>query len=421
MDAVSAFTQSDLKEEIYVTQPDGYDKGSPNKVCLLKKSLYGLKQASWNWRNDVETFMKSIGFKTCVMDENVFHMMSRSNLVLIMCLYVDDTITVAHPDDKKELEEIIIKIKNKFKIKDLGEPKALLGIRIQRDINTGAITLDQPNYIEKILKRFNIVHTKGAYTPDVKEVDHYGPLSLEHCPKTDEDKKYMESKNYRALVGSLLYLTICTRPDIAHAVSVLTRFTSNPGPKHWDAGIRILKYINMTRNIGLVFGDDKESSFKIQSYSDANWGNDIHGQKSIYGFIIFIGHSPISWICKKQNFVALSTCESEYVGISETIREMKWIHNLLRELKIKVETPILHGDNLGSLAIAADTSMNSRIKSIDIKYHFIKDEVFKKNVILKYVSTVYNIADIFTKPLDKKRFIALRNMIMNLNTSLPLS
>jgi len=274
--------------------------------------------------------------------------------------------------------------------------------------------LSQTKYINKILKTHSMENCTPAPTPDMKNVDNRGPISHLHCPRTEEERNFMKDKPYRQLIGSLIYLTICTRPDITHSVSCLARFSSNPGPQHWYNALRILQYLKGTSHYTLNYHrkPPREGKFQITGTSDADWGNDIKGRRSLHGYIISLHGCPILWTSKKQTFVALSSTESEYVGLSESVREIKWLTSMLNEFNIGLQTPILYGDNTASIQIANNKSMENRIKGIDIKYHFIKDEIAKRNVVLRAVSSKENAADIFTKPLDGKRFALLTQKIL---------
>ena len=171
----------------------------------------------------------------------------------------------------------------------------------------------------------------------------------------------------------------------------------------------------ITFNGQLTESDDNSKMYNIEAYSDADWGRDLYGRKSIFGYIIYLNGCPISWVSKKQTFVSQSTCESEYVGMSEAVREIRWIYQLLQELQIKpnlIEIPTLYGDNVSSIKIASNSGMDNRIKSIDIKYHYIKDEVASKHVQLQHVASEYNVADIFTKPLNATKFHTFKNQVL---------
>ena len=201
---------------------------------------------------------------------------------------------------------------------------------------------------------------------------------------------------------------------------ILSRFMENPGKRHWEAAKRVLRYLRGTSELGVVFNGNitygyTERSFNIEAYSDADWGRDLYGRKSIYGFIVYLNGCPIAWVSKKQTFVAQSTCESEYVGMSEATREIRWVYQMLQELGMKVNelpTPTLLGDNVSSIRIASNSGLDSRIRSIDIKYHYIKDAVAMKHIQLQHISSESNVADIFTKPLSSNKFIGFRNAIL---------
>jgi len=269
--------------------------------------------------------------------------------------------------------------------------------------------LNHCKYIEQLLSKYKMADAKPGATPDNGE-----QLGPEHCPSMHSERRDMQQYPYRQLVGELLYLACTTRPDISHSVGCLSRFVENPGKKHWEAGKLILRYLAGTKQLGLTFNGYNNSSeqFNIEAYSDADWGNDLYGRKSIYGFHVAINGCPVAWTSKKQTFVAQSTCESEYVGMSEATREIRWISQLLGELGIKYSQPVLFADNDSASAIASNTRMDNRIKSIDIKYHYIKDEVAAKRIKLQGVPSEFNIADIFTKPLGRVRFRRLREPIL---------
>jgi hypothetical protein len=214
------------------------------------------------------------------------------------------------------------------------------------------------------------------------------------------------------LVGELLYLACTTRPDLSHSVGVLSRFVENPGKKHWEACKRVLRYLSGTRDVGLTFRGHSETAYQIEAYSDADWGRDLHGRKSVYGYHVAIHGCPVAWVSKKQTFVAQSTCESEYVGMSEATREVRWVAQLLQELGFQVPQPVLYADNHSAVKIATNTRMDNRIRSIDIKYHYIKDEVASKRIQVQSVASEFNIADIFTKPLGRVRFATLRQSVL---------
>jgi len=411
MDAVSAFTQSTLDQEVYAQQPAGFEEGLM-LVCKLNKAVYGLKQASYLWQQDVKKFMIQLGFTPCILDENLFYKRLESGRLIMVGTYVDDIISSFHPQDRNEFNKFVESMKKRFTLKVIGKPESILGMKIVYDMKDKCLTLSHRQYIEQMLSGHNMGHTKPMPTPESEEL-----LGPEHCPTTDSERKDMQKFPYRQVVGELLHLANTSRPDLSHCVGVLARFLETPGKKHWEACKRAMRYLAGTKDVGLMFdGERSQGSLQLEAYSDADWGRDIHGRKSIYGFIIHLNGCPIAWTSKKQTFVAQSTCESEYVGMSEAIREIRWIHQLLQELKFEVPTPVLLGDNDSAVMIASNTRMDNRIKSIDIKYHYIKDEVNAKHVMLQYVPTEDNLADIFTKPLARVKFNRLRGPMMGTYT-----
>jgi hypothetical protein len=330
---------------------------------------------------------------------------------MLIGVYVDDIIGAYHPEDKEEFMEFIDKIQRRFNMKIIGFPKSILGMKLEYNIKSKIITLSNEKYIDQILSNHNMSNAHPTVTPELQEL-----LGPESCPVMESERREMQLIPYRKLVGELLYLMNTSRPDIAHAVGTLARFMENPGMKHWSAAKRVLRYLAGTKNIGIIMnGNTDNSRYHITAYSDADWGRDIHGRKSIYGYIIHLNGCPISWISKKQTFVAQSTCESEYVGMSEGIREIRWINQLLQELHISTTIPTLYADNESAVKIASNTGMDNRIKSIDINYHYIKDEVAHKHVLIESVSTDNNIADIFTKPLGSGKFNSFRDSILGLS------
>ncbi len=425
MDAISAFTQSQLDQDVYAEQPEGFQKGQ-SLVCKLNKAVYGLKQASYLWQQDVKKFMIKLGFTPCILDDNLFFKRSITKRIILVGTYVDDILSSFHPEDQKEFMKFVDEMQNRFTLKVIGNPQSILGMKVEYEKGNKILSLSHRQYIEQLLSRHSMERAKSQPTPQTEE-----QLGPEHCPTMESERREMSQYPYRQMVGELLYLANTSRPDLSHCVGVLSRFVENPGRKHWDAAKRVLRYLEGSKDIGLIFNGNAtvqknqylttdgtieinppNLQYQLQAFSDADWGRDMHGRKSIYGYIIHLNGCPIGWTSKKQTFVAHSTCESEYVGMSEATRELRWIFQILQEMKMSVNVPILYGDNHSAISIASNKRMDNRIKSIDIKYHYIKDEVNSKRIDLRDVPSENNIADIFTKPLARIRFHRLRNLVM---------
>ena len=218
-------------------------------------------------------------------------------------------------------------------------------------------------------------------------------------------------QEYQAIVGSLLYLSTKTRPDIAYAVSNVARFCARPTKQHWVALKRILRYLKGTVNYGLVYLESDKNP--LIAYSDADWVGDTTDRKSTSGYVFMLAGAAISWRSSKQTCVAISTAEAEYIALSATVQEALWLQQLTSDLfgpKIQECTTILE-DNQSTIALAKNQSTHGRTKHIDIKYHFIRDHVEARRVRLLYCPTENMLADMFTKGLSTKRFEKLRQLL----------
>jgi hypothetical protein len=216
---------------------------------------------------------------------------------------------------------------------------------------------------------------------------------------------------YASLIGSLLYLSNCTRPDITYAVNRLSSFNAKPTELHWNYAKRILRYLKKTNDFGLIL--KKTDIFNISGYSDADWASDLDTHRSTTGYLITLNSNPISWNSKRQSTVATSTAESEYMAMYETICEMVWVNKLVSNLTTETYTLNLFYDNQSSIHIAKNPVMHQRTKHIDIKYHFIRECIYKMNIKLNYLESKLMIADILTKPLPFPQFTELRSKLLN--------
>ena len=230
MDVKIAFLHGDLDEKIYLQQPEDFEvKGKEDHVCLLKKSLYGLKQSPRQWYKKFDAFMTRAGFTKSKYDHCVYLMRLSNNSFVYLLLYVDDIlITEKEISEVNKLKE---KLSKEFEMKDLGVAKKILGMEIQRNRKARKLYLSQSKYIEKVLKRFDMWDSKPVATP----LAAHFKLSSSLAPKTIEEESYMAKVPYSSAVGSLMYAMVCTRPDISHAVSVVGRYMANPGKAHWHA------------------------------------------------------------------------------------------------------------------------------------------------------------------------------------------
>ena len=410
LDVQTAFLNAKLKEEIYMNQPEFYERKSRSGkelVCKLNKSIYGLKQASNEWNKEISNTIKSFNFNQSKSDTCVYWKQSINNNIIILAIFVDDIIAIHSVQDNDEWDEIKEKFKKKYKIKDNKNANFILGMKIKKGINS--LTITQELKINKILKDFEMDFCKSKETPS-----ELLKLSAADCAVTEDDKMKMEQLPYKSLVGNVLYLSICTRPDISYSVNRVSRFMKNPGEKHWIACKRILRYLKSTPGLGLHYQNNRtDKRIQLSAYCDADWAGDVDDRKSTTGYIIKINDCLVNWVSKKQSTVSLSSAEAEYMSISTTIQEMKWIRSLLNELNIlSDDVPILFYDNQSAIAISENDKFHNRTKHIDIRHHYIRETIKNKEVELKWIESEEQDADILTKSLAKPLFEKLRSRIM---------
>ncbi|KAL1582041.1 hypothetical protein WHR41_09299 [Cladosporium halotolerans] len=390
MDVKTAFLHGKIEETIYVKMPTGY--AQDGKVCRLNKGLYGLKQAPRMWYETLRVFLESRGFSRTEADHSVF-VTQRGMRGLVVVVYVDDLLIVGK--DRRAIQDLKGALHRRFSMTDLGPVGHYLGMVVTRDRVAGTITLTQTGYVGKVLKEFGMDDAKPAATPM-----ETGGAPLEK--QLTETATPMEVVRYQSAVGSLMYLMTATRPDIAFAVSMVSRFAQSPSDSHWKAVKRIMRYLRGTASRGVTLGG---GSAKLTGYSDADWGGDHATRRSTSGYIFMMGGGPISWCSKRQATVALSSCEAEYIALTQATKEAVWLRLLLTELGVPDAEPTrILADNQGAMALAKNPEFHTRTKHIDIQYHFVRQEVGRKRVQLEFVGSEDMLADCLTKALPAKAF-----------------
>lgn len=393
MDAVTAFLQGKLTEDIYMKQPKLFEDGT-SRVCRLNKSIYGLKQASRVWNMELDSVLKEFGLK-CSKHDTCIYFLVKDKLILVVAVYVDDLIIFSN--DATQTKKIKQHLSDRFKMKDLGLAKYILGMEIIRNDN-GSISIHQGRYIKDVLERFNMTNCKSVTTPaDVSQ-----KLTSEMCPKDESERKSMENVPYQEAVGSLLYAAQVSRPDIQFAVGSVSRFNNNPGPVHWMAVKRIMRYLKGTVERQLNFNKDKDSS-RIRGFCDADWASDAIDRRSTTGYVFLAGTSAISWNSKKQPTVALSTTEAEYMAMSAATQEAVWLQNLQSEIFDKRDRIYVFSDNQGAIQLSEKEGYHPRTKHIDIRHHYVKEKVFDQTIKFEYVNTSEMVADFLTKAVNSDK------------------
>jgi hypothetical protein len=394
LDVNNAFLHGDLHEEVYMTIPQGFSRTNDSRVCRLRKSLYGLKQASRNWFEKFTSSIKNFGFRQSGSDYSLFTSCQGTSFIAIL-IYVDDVIIAGN--DSHRISSLKNYLHSQFRIKDLGPLKYFLGIEVARS-STG-IVLSQRKYTLDILTESGMLGARPCSFP----------MEQQHKLSTDSGPSLPDPAQYRRLVGRLLYLTI-TRPDICYSVNILNQFMHDPRAAHLDAAMRILRYLKSTPGQGLLL--PSTGSLQVRAYCDSDWASCPMTRHSTTGYFTLLGDSPISWKSKKQTTVSRSSAEAEYRAMSAVTSELIWLRGLLREPLVSHPQPMqLFCDNQAALHIAANPVYHERTKHIEIDCHFIRERIQSKEIVTAHVSSHDQLADIFTKALGRDRFLSLSSKL----------
>eukprot|EP00253_Pinus_taeda_P013492 PITA_13492 len=361
MDVKSAFLHGDLHEEIYMEQPLASSKQTP-ALCYSENTVY----------------TKKVG-----------------NSLIILVLYVDDLILTG--SDPNLINHVKSSLKKKFEMTDLGHLHYFLGLQALQ--SKEGISLSQSKYACDILRHFHMEDCKPAPSPFQSRVK----LSVS-CTSSEVDANL-----YHQLVGKLLYLTH-TRPDLSFVVGLVARFIQNPRESHWKAAKRILRYVRGTVQFGIHYS--AKAAPLLVGFTDSDWAGDPDDRKSTAGYVFTLGSGPITWACKKQAAISLSSAEAEYRGAVEASKEALWLHQILSELGFEQQHPTtLWCDNQSAIQLCKDPVQHQRSKHIELHMHFIRKLIHDHVLEVQYCSTDDQVADIFTKALTEANFTKLRYLL----------
>ena len=394
MDVESAFLAGKLDKEIYMSPPAGYEDEIGNVVLI--KSIYGLKQAPRIWYYTLVQALHSLGFKELITDSCVFKH-TTSNCYLLV--FVDDIICIT--SDEKFRTQVETKLQTIFDIKILGTLRHFIGIQIDIDKH-GSLHIHQNDYVQKLSDVFKNFFTNRSSKVNAP-CDPTVKFTTQQQPTSSVEQKKMANYPYRKLIGSLLYL-LGTRPELYFIIISLSRFVNNPGFVHWLAALRVLFYVCNTPLFGLLIQPGQKLQLTV--YVDSDHGGALDDRKSISGYIIYLGNTPIIWRSRRQKGKpAVSSCEAEYIALSACINEMVWINAFLSELSFRIPLPIpMFCDNNSANDLAHNPVHHDRTKHIDIRYHRIREFIYDGTVEIYYVESAENPADIFTKSVSVSVF-----------------
>jgi len=390
-----AFLNGTLEEPVYMHQPSGFrDPTKPDHACLLKRSLYGLKQSPRAWNQRFTQYACRIGFVQSKADPSLF-VYHRANGTAYLLLYVDNIGLTA--SSTKLLQDIISSLSQEFGMTDSGELHYFLGIAIKR--NSSRLFLNQHNYAADILHRANMTNCKPSTTP----ADSRAKLAANDGPAVEDPTLY------RSLAGALQYLTF-TRPDISFAVQQVCLFMHDPREPHLNALKHILRYLKGTLNYGLQLYPSNTSG--LIAYTDADWAGCPTTRRSTSGYCIFHGNNLISWSSKRQHTVSRSSAEAEYRGVANAVAEITWLSNLLLELHCPLsKATLVYCDNISAVYLSTNPVQHQRTKHVEIDLHFVRERIAMGTVRVLHVPSSHQYADIFTKGLPTPLFTEFRSSL----------
>ncbi|CAL1400026.1 unnamed protein product [Linum trigynum] len=402
LDVNNAFLHGDFDEEVYMKLPPRFSHAGDQRVCRLRKSLYGLRQASRNWYAKFTSALQEFGFVVSKADPSLF-LYERPGTFVVVLIYVDDVVLTG------DIPDVISRVKtflrDRFSIKDLGPLKYFHGIEVAR--SPEGIVLCQRKYTSHILADSGL----GAARPSGF------PMEQNHSLTQPHDEQADEVSAYRRLIGRLLYLTI-TRPHIAYSVNILSQFVHSPSPAHVEAAHRVLRYLKAAPGQGLFL--PAASTLELTAYCDADWAGCWSTRRSMTGYYIKLATAPVSWRAKKQRVVSRSYAEAEYRAMASTTSEVLWLRFLLGELRVPQRSPtVLYCDNQAALHISANPVFHERTKHVEMDCYFVRERVASSDIQPRKVHTSSQLADIFTKALGTKQFHFLLSKlgICNLHAS----
>jgi hypothetical protein len=393
IDFSSAYLNAELKEDIYVYPPEGFEGRGSNKVMKLNKSIYGTMQAGHNWWEKLDKAYKGLGYSRSRADQCVRTRTSETGETTTGT-YTDDTL--GGSSSVGEMEKAKREIGNVFRIKETDSVEFALGMQLTHDRERGTATLSMEAYWDRLLARYHFDDLKPKSTPFPAGIS----LSANQSPRTEEDTYFMKDKRYAEILDGIQFGQAACRPDITYATNVLSRFIQNPGRLHWNALIHLVRYIVGTKSIGITYYRDAPGGLNPITFTDSDYAACIDSRRSTTGVVTIMAGGPTFWMSKRQDVVALSTTEAEYIALAKGAQQARWTHHFLSEIGHPEPLPSqLRANNRGSIVISENPKFHSRVKHIDIRYHYLRDSVESGDIKVEYVSTEDNPADLLTKLL----------------------
>ncbi|CAI7895544.1 unnamed protein product [Closterium sp. NIES-54] len=405
LDFSTAFLQGSLHEEIWLRRPPGFTGSFPaGNQWSLRRPVYGLRQAPREWHDTLRTTLAALGFAPSTTDPSLFLRTDTTMPPFYVLVYVDDLVFATA--DMEALAHVKSELQKRHTCTDLGELTSYLGLRITRERVQRTITLTQSHMVQQVLQRFGFTYSSPQSTP----------LPTGHslsAPPSDESVEL--SGPYLELVGCLMYLMTCTRPDLAYPLSLLARYVA-PGRHrkvHWDAAKRVLRYLCSTSGMGLVLGG--RARVVLTGHADASWVDDLAMQRSSQGYTFSLGSGSVSWRSTRSSSILSSSCEAEIYAGAMAAQELHWLTYLVSDLgEAPRSPPVLYVDNKAMLALCQEHRLEHRTKHIALRYFLARELQQRGQLRLAYVASQTNTADVFTKalqPCDHLRFCTVLGLV----------
>ena len=395
LDVKTAFLHGELKEDVFVMQPEGFVvAGEENKVYKLKKVLYGLRQAPRAWNIKLNQILRDLSFRRFSKEPSLYRR-EHGHEMLIVVVYVDDLLVTG--SSIKAILEFKREMQTNFEMSDLGLLTYYLGIELQQ--GKDGIVVKQDRYAlrkleEAKMSSWNLVHVPME-------------LNASHSKSIKEDK--IDENEYRRAIGCLRYL-LHTQPDLSFSVGVLSRYMQDPRTSHGAALKQVLRYLRGTCTLGLFYPRDQGT--ELVGFSDASHNIDADDGKSTTGHMFYFGKSPIMWCSTKQEIVALSSCEAEFMAATEAAKQAIWLQELLSEaIGKESKRVVIKVDNKSAIALSKNPVFHRRSKHIHRRFHFIRECVEKEQVEIEHIHGSEQKANILTKSLGRIKFKEMRDLI----------
>ncbi len=395
LDVKTAFLNGELEEEIYMQQSQGYEQGGPNTVCRLLRALYGLRQAPRAWHRCLKRVLEDLEFMASSADAALFRSTVDDETIWLL-VWVDDILVAAQ--GKERIAKVKAHLTAKFDMRNLGPATYFLGMELSCDREARSLKLTQRKLTGELISRYGLADACARSVP----------LAVGEKLRKEGEPLDTVGFPYSKCVGRLLYLSVCTRLDIAQVVGALTHYMAAPTVEHWEAALGVVRYLMGTVDYGLTFGGSNET---FVGYYDADYTGDLDSRKSTTGFVFLMFGGAVSWSSRLQPTVAVSTVEAEYLSAGQAVKEALWFRKLGADLVLNLGHVQIYCDNQGAIQLLKHPIASQRSKHIDVIHHFARERVARKEINFVFCRTEDMKANILTKALAPGKFKKCRKMI----------